>query len=122
MIGFLYNLLGVLKISATLAWGVTHFKPEAKARGFSIQKVGSALGGVLSIPIFFIFNSKAFANWIGREGDEPARVLDYAQYVRIAIIPQIVTFIYIAFFVKERANKTTRFISSNCLKTCSYLK
>lgn len=58
--GFIWNTTGVFKVSAMLAWGVTHFRPELKGQGYGWQQFGSALGGVLGVGVFLFLNSDDF--------------------------------------------------------------
>jgi PAT family acetyl-CoA transporter-like MFS transporter 1 len=58
--GFIWNLTGIFKVSAHLAWGVTHFRPEIKGQGYSWMQFGSSLGAITAIPVFLFLNSDSF--------------------------------------------------------------
>ena len=59
---------------------------------------GSALGGVLSIPIFILLNSSYISELLGSEGE----LISHSTYVRVAALFPLICIAYIAFCVKEK--------------------
>ncbi len=101
LFGFIWNTTGLFKVSAHLAWGVTHFRPEIKGQGYSWMQFGSALGAVTAIPIFLFLNSDSFCEWFGFSG----AILSHRVFCIFISICNMAGAMWIQFGVAERDPK-----------------